>query len=85
MAPDPAIAALGKLLAQKAAKFGRYYAVTLMTQEDRARLVQGAKGVGEVTVRAEVEAHLRRVAFSPAKPVAMPKKTAMPVFPDDED
>jgi hypothetical protein len=37
-----------------------------------------------MSVRAEGEGHNRRVAFIPRNPAPMPKKSALPVF-DDED
>lgn len=82
---DAAIAKLGKTLAERSSALGRTYAVVSMSTDDRARLLQAAKGSAGVTVRAEGEGIHRRVAFIPAKPVAMPKKSQMPDYPDDED
>ncbi len=82
---DAAVAQLGKTLAQRSSTLGRTYAVVMMSQEDRARLLQAAKGVAGVTVRAEGEGIHRRVSFLPAKPVPMPKKHQMHDFPDDEE
>lgn len=83
--PDPALEALGKTLADKSARLGRYYAVTMMSAEDRARMMKAASGVKGVTVSAEGEDYLRRLLFVPDKPVAMPKKQVMPDYPDDEE
>jgi predicted RNA-binding protein Jag len=80
--PDARVEALGKMLAEKSAKLGRYYAVVTMPIEARASLVRGTDGVAGVTVRGEGEGRNRRVVFTPAKPVPMPKR-ALPV--DDED
>ncbi|MFT3840286.1 MAG: hypothetical protein QM723_25080 [Myxococcaceae bacterium] len=84
-AADAALTRLGKTLAERSSALGRTYAVLSMSADDRARLLQAAKGSAGVTVRAEGEGIHRRVAFIPAKPVAMPKKSQMPDYPDDED
>lgn len=78
---DPAMTKLGKALVEKAVKFGKPYGVLMLSADDRARLLKAAKGDG-ATVKAEGEAHLRRLAIVPAKVTPMPKKNAMPV--DDE-
>ena len=85
VASDPQLAALGKAFAEKSAKLGRVYAVTMMSTEDRARLLQAAKLVPGMTARVEGESHFRRLAFVPDKPTAMPKRHAMAVYPDDEE
>jgi hypothetical protein len=82
---DPLMTALGKAFAEKAAKLGRVYAVAMMSIEDRARLLQGAKPIAGMTARVEGESHFRRLAFVPEKPTAMPKRHAMAVYPDDEE
>lgn len=81
--PNPALEALGAQLAAKSAKYGRHLAVLLASPEARASLLKGAAGAAEVTVRAEGEQVLRRVAFVPHKPSPMPKKNALPI--DDEE
>ncbi|MBX7114770.1 MAG: hypothetical protein K1X64_10635 [Myxococcaceae bacterium] len=85
VAPDPVLEALGKTLAEKSAKLGRFYAVTMMGVEDRARLLKATASVKGVTANAEGEDYLRRVLFVPAKPTAMPKKQVMPDYPDDDE
>ncbi len=85
VAADPVLEALGKMLAEKSAKFGRHYAVTMMGVEDRARLLKATASVKGVTANAEGEDYLRRVLFVPAKPTAMPKKQVMPDYPDDDE
>ncbi len=85
VAADEAVSALGKSLAEKAAKLGRVYAVAMVSAEDRARLLQASKPVAGVKARVEGEAHFRRVAFVPDKPTPMPKRHAMAVYPDDEE
>jgi predicted RNA-binding protein Jag len=84
-AEDAQVTRLGKLLAERSGTLGRTYAVLSMSTDDRARLLKAAKGSPNVTVRSEGEGIHRRVAFIPAKPVAMPKKSQMPDYPDDED
>lgn len=81
---DAKLTKLGKLLAEKAAKHGRHYAVLGLTVEDRARLLQAAKPVAGVTVKAEGESYLRRATILSAKPNPMPKKAAM-MLPHDDD
>lgn len=83
--PDPALERLGRELAARAAKLGRFYAVTLLEPADRARLLRAATGTPGMSVRVEGEAHLRRLVFAPDKPAPMPKKSALPDFPDDDD
>lgn len=82
---DPRLAALGVALAEKAAKLGRPVAVLLLDAEDRARLLKAGQAVKGQHARVEGEGHNRRVVFFPDKPVPMPKKTAFPVFDDEED
>ena len=84
VAADPAVVALGKLLAEKSARLGRAYGIGMMLPDDRTRVLQGAKDAKGTTVRVEGEAHFRRVAFVPAKATPMPKRNVA-VYPDDED
>ncbi|MHB8875893.1 MAG: KH domain-containing protein [Myxococcaceae bacterium] len=81
--PDPAVEALGRALLEKAAKFGRYYAVAPAKPEDRARMLKGAKGLAGAQVKVEGEGRNRRLVFVPDKPAPMPKK-AMPDYGDEE-
>jgi len=85
VAEDPAMTRAGKGLAEKSARLGRSYAVLMLSAEDRARLIKAAEGVKGVTVKAEGEAHLRRVVFTPEKPVPMPKRAQMPDYGDEEE
>lgn len=82
---DPKLAALGTALAQKAATLGRPLAVLLMDADDRARLLKAGQAVKGQHARVEGEGHNRRVTFMPDKPVPMPKKTAFPVFEDEDE
>jgi predicted RNA-binding protein Jag len=82
---DPKMAALGKSLAEKAAKLGRPLGVMLMDADDRARLLKAGEAVKGQKTRVEGEGHNRRVVFTPDKPVPMPKKSQFPVFDDEED
>lgn len=81
---DPAWTQAAHLLAQKAARLGRVYAVMMASQDDRARLVAAGKTVAGQTVRVEGEGHWRRVAFVSDKLVPITRKTVMPDY-DDED
>lgn len=82
---DPQMAALAVTLAEKAAKFGRPLAVMLADTDDRARLLAAGRAVKGQSTRVEGEGHNRRVVFFPEKPVPMPKKSAFPVFDEEED
>ncbi len=82
--PTPAMTRVGKALAEKAAKFGRFYAVTLLPTEDRARVVAAASAVKGVTVKVEGEGYFRRVVFVPEKPTVIAKKQVMPDYDDEE-
>ena len=77
----PEWSALGKLLAGKAAKHGRPYAVMLLAGGERVQLTKAATGAG-LKVRTEGDGHFRRVALVPDKLVPMPRKMQ---FPDDDD
>lgn len=81
--PDAAFAAVVQRLAKKSAECGRVYALMQLSQDDRARALQAAKGLPGVSLKAEGEGHWRRVTFVPAKPQPMPKKTL--VMPDYDD
>ncbi|HVE83465.1 MAG TPA: hypothetical protein VND93_11480 [Myxococcales bacterium] len=82
VAEEPALAALAKTLAQRSAELGRFYAISPMKPEDRARLFKGAQGVAGVKVKLEGDGRSRRVVFAPDKPTPMPKR-ALPVHDDE--
>jgi predicted RNA-binding protein Jag len=82
VAEDPALAALAKSLAQRSAELGRFYAISPMKAEDRARLLKGAQGVAGMKVKLEGDGRSRRVVFAPDKPTPMPKR-ALPVHDDE--
>jgi predicted RNA-binding protein Jag len=79
---DPDLAKAARELAEKAASLGRFYAISPMKPEDRARILRAVVGVEGVTVDLVGEGRNRRVVFTPHKPVPMPKRGAMP---DDDD
>jgi predicted RNA-binding protein Jag len=81
---DPLLEALGRALAEKSAKCGRFLAVVPMKPDDRARVMKGAKGVEGATVKAEGEGRNRRLVFVPDKPAPMPKR-AIVDYGDDEE
>jgi hypothetical protein len=74
--------ALGKLLAGKAVKHGRPYAVMSLNPDERAQLVKAVTGEAGLKVKVEGDAHFKRVALVPDKLVPMPRKMQ---FPADED
>lgn len=84
VSPDPDITRLARELAEKSARFGRFYAVSPMKAEDRARVLKAAADVPGVRVKIEGEGRNRRVVFVPDKPTPMPS-SARPVDDEDED
>jgi predicted RNA-binding protein Jag len=82
---DPELARLGRALAEKSAKLGRYYAVAPMVLEDRARLMRAAEGVKGVSVKAEGEGRNRRVVYVPDNPAPMPKKGILAEYEDEDE
>jgi len=82
--PRPVMTRLGTALAEKAAKHGRFYGVTLLPVDDRARLIAAAANTKGVTVKTEGEGYFRRVVFVPEKPTVITKKQVMPDYDDEE-
>ncbi|HZH02458.1 MAG TPA: hypothetical protein VEY30_01660 [Myxococcaceae bacterium] len=80
---DPKLAEAVRALGEKSAALGRFYAIVGMRPDDRARVVQAARGMAGVTVGVEGEGRQRRILFTPEKPVPMPKRT-LPVDDDEE-
>ncbi len=77
--------ALGKLLAGKAAKHGRVYAVMSLPPNERAQLLKAAGGEAGVKAKLEGDGPLRRLTVTPDKPAPMPRKMQFPDYEDDED
>ena len=82
--PTPMMTRLGATLAQKASTFGRFYAVPLLSTEDRSRVMAAAAPVKGMSVKAEGEGYFRRVVFTPEKPTVIAKKQVMPDYDDEE-
>lgn len=83
---DAASTKLFTMLAQKAAKTGRFYAVMSLSADDRARALKAVEGVKGVSAKAEGEGIWRRLTFVPATPTPMPsKKQVMPDYDDEEE
>lgn len=82
---DPELAKFGKALAEKVAANNRYLALLLVPDDDAAGLAQSAAKVKGVSVKLEGQAHLRRLTYSPANPVLMPKRKAFQVFDVEND
>lgn len=83
---DPAATKLFTMLAEKAVKSGRIYAVMSLSADDRARALKVAAAVKGVSAKTEGEGHWRRVTFTPEKLTAMPsKRQVMPDYDDEEE
>jgi predicted RNA-binding protein Jag len=82
---DAELAAVARSLAEKSVKFGRYFALTPMKAEDRARVYRAARAVEGLRVSLEGEGRNRRVVFTPDKPTPMPRRTLPVEMDDDED
>ena len=82
VAEDAAITAIAKALAQKSVQHGRFFAISPMKAEDRARVVRAAQGIAGVKVAVEGDGRNRRVVYTPDKPTPMPKRT-LPVQDDE--
>lgn len=84
-AADPAMSALGKLMAEKASASGRLYGVMLLTAEARALMLKATEKVKGVTAKAEGEGHWRRLVLVPEKLNPILKKQVMPDYDDEEE
>ncbi|MFZ5471482.1 MAG: hypothetical protein ACOZIN_18820 [Myxococcota bacterium] len=82
---EPQLSQAVRALAEKSAQFGRFFALSPMSVEDRARVLKAAAGVPGVSVRVEGEGRARRVVFAPDKPAPMPKKSGLPAYDDDDE
>jgi len=80
---DPQLTLAARELAQRSSVLGRFYAITTMSRENRARVVQALRGTPGVKVAVEGEGRQCRVVFIPEKPAPIPKRS-LPV-PDDEE
>ncbi len=78
---DADLSRAARLLFEKSAALGRYYAVLGMKPEDRARLLKAVGGMSGATVRVEGEGRGRRVVFVPDKPAPAAKQA----MPDDDE
>jgi predicted RNA-binding protein Jag len=70
-------------LANRSNVLGRFYAITGMSREDRARVLQALRGTPGIRVAVEGEGRQRRVVFVPEKPAPLPKRT-LPAVDDEE-
>jgi predicted RNA-binding protein Jag len=70
-------------LADRSNVLGRFYAITGMSREDRARVLQAVRGTPGIKVAVEGEGRQRRVVFVPEKPAPLPKRT-LPAVDDEE-
>jgi len=81
---DEALQQAARVLAEKSASLGRYYALVTLNPDDRARVLKAVEGVAGVKVGCEGEGRNRRVVFSPVKPAPLPRRSLLPED-DDED
>jgi predicted RNA-binding protein Jag len=70
-------------LAHRSNVLGRFYAITGMSREDRARVLQALRGTPGIKVAVEGEGRQRRVVYVPEKPAPLPKRT-LPAVDDEE-
>ncbi len=84
VAPDETWSVLGLQLAQKAAKYGRVYAVLGLNFDDRARMLLAAKQTTDQRTYVEGEGHFRRVVFQPKTLAPLPKRVPMPDYDEEE-
>ncbi|HLL53901.1 MAG TPA: hypothetical protein VK447_10165 [Myxococcaceae bacterium] len=82
---DSALSQAVVRLAQKSAELGRYYAITPMKPEDRARVLKSVAGVPGMKASVEGEGRNRRVVFTPDKPAPLPKRNAIPDYGDEDE
>jgi hypothetical protein len=76
---------LGQTLAEKSAKFGRYYGVMLLSADNRQRLVKASSETKGCAVKSEGEGCWTRVVYHPEKPVIIAKRQVMPDYGDGAD
>jgi predicted RNA-binding protein Jag len=82
---DAELARAARLLAEKSASLGRFYALAAMNPDDRARVSRAVEGVAGVKVACEGEGRNRRVVFAPDKPAPLPKRSLLPQDDDEDD
>jgi predicted RNA-binding protein Jag len=82
--PDDTWSVLGQQLAQKAAKYGRVYAVVGLNFDDRARMLLAGKQTPDQRTYVEGEGHFRRVVFQPKTLAPLPKRVPMPDYDEEE-
>ncbi len=82
---DSALSQAVVRLARKSAELGRYYAITPMKPEDRARVLKSVAGVPGMRASVEGEGRNRRVVFTPDKPAPLPKRNAIPDYGDEDE
>jgi predicted RNA-binding protein Jag len=70
-------------LAHRSNVLGRFYAITGMSREDRARVLQALRGTPGIKVAVEGEGRQRRVVYVPENPAPLPKRT-LPAVDDEE-
>jgi predicted RNA-binding protein Jag len=83
VSPDPLLTQLGKSLAERSSKLGRFYAVLGLVPDDRARLQQAGQGIEGVKVESEGEGRNRRLVFRPERPAPVVK--TLPVDEDEDE
>jgi predicted RNA-binding protein Jag len=79
---DSELTRSARAMAEASARTGRFYAVVALSSEDRARIQRAVADVPGVRAVSEGEGRMRRLVFTPDRPVPMPRR-AHPL--DDED
>ncbi|HSP80525.1 MAG TPA: hypothetical protein VLQ93_18475 [Myxococcaceae bacterium] len=82
---DAALQQAARVLAEKSASLGRYYALVTLNPDDRARVLRAVEGVAGVKVGCEGEGRNRRMVFSPDKPAPLPRRSLLPEDDDEDD
>lgn len=78
---DAELTLAARTLAEASARTGRFYAVAALSLDDRARILRAVADVPGVRAVPEGEGRLRRLVFTPEKPVPMPRRA----HPADDD
>jgi hypothetical protein len=82
---DGELTLAARALAEASARTGRFYGLVALSAEDRARVLRAVADVSGVKASAEGEGRLRRLVFTPANPVPMPRRLHPLELDEEED